>query len=152
RRPRATLDGSGSLGSPTLFACNIAINMPRPAISRNHMETWKMWLVLRNQFSNNPAVNARRPCMFVYFLGILELPATEDTFSISSVKCFLKQTGAIMPRAKNPYSVHPGVAMVQKWVLELPEKTGRSLQQWLELVKKSGPADHKKCREWLKAE
>ena len=57
-----------------------------------------------------------------------------------------------MPRAKNPYSVHPGVAMVQKWVMELPEKTGRSLEQWLELVRKSGPAEHKKCREWLKEE
>jgi hypothetical protein len=53
---------------------------------------------------------------------------------------------------KNPYSVHPGVAMVQKWIAELPEKTGRSLEQWLDLVKKSGPGDTKKCREWLKKE
>jgi hypothetical protein len=26
-----------------------------------------------------------------------------------------------------PYSVHPSVAMVQKWIKELSEKTGRSL-------------------------
>ena len=57
-----------------------------------------------------------------------------------------------MSRSKNPYSVHPGVAIVQKWIAELPEKTGRSLEQWLDLVKKTGPGDTKKCREWLKKE
>jgi Domain of unknown function (DUF5655)/Domain of unknown function (DUF4287) len=51
---------------------------------------------------------------------------------------------------KTLYSVHPGVAMVQKWVAELPQKTGRSLEQWIALVKKSGPADEKQRREWLK--
>jgi hypothetical protein len=30
--------------------------------------------------------------------------------------------------SKSPYSVHPGVAMVQKWMAELPAKTGRSLE------------------------
>lgn len=28
------------------------------------------------------------------------------------------------------FDVHPGVAMVQKWVAGLPAKTGRSLEQW----------------------
>src|SRR5438046_10294146 len=61
-----------------------------------------------------------------------------------------------MPRTASPkkkkqlYSVHPGVAMVQDWIAKLPEKTGRSLQQWIELVQKSGPADEKERREWLK--
>ncbi len=58
-----------------------------------------------------------------------------------------------MPATKSGrtlYSVHPGVAMVQKWVAELPQKTGRSLEQWIALVKKSGPADEKQRREWLK--
>jgi len=58
-----------------------------------------------------------------------------------------------MPTAKSGktlYGVHPGVAMVQKWVAELPQKTGRSLEQWIALVKKSGPADEKQRREWLK--
>jgi hypothetical protein len=50
------------------------------------------------------------------------------------------------------YSVHPGVALVQKWVAELPQKTGRSLEQWIELVKQSGPATEKERREWLKKE
>jgi hypothetical protein len=28
------------------------------------------------------------------------------------------------------YNVHPGAAMVQKWIAELKEKTGRSLEEW----------------------
>jgi hypothetical protein len=48
------------------------------------------------------------------------------------------------------YGVHPGVLMVQKWVNELKEKTGRSLDEWLVLVKKEGPKDEKAQREWLK--
>jgi hypothetical protein len=42
--------------------------------------------------------------------------------------------------------------MVQKWIAELPEKTGRSLEGWIALVKKSGPATEKERREWLKKE
>jgi hypothetical protein len=49
------------------------------------------------------------------------------------------------------YDVHPGVAMVQKWVAELKPKTGRSLEQWIALVKREGPKDEKGRREWLKA-
>lgn len=51
---------------------------------------------------------------------------------------------------KSIYGVHPGVAMMQKWVAELPQKTGRSLEQWLTLVKREGPAAEKERREWLK--
>jgi len=50
------------------------------------------------------------------------------------------------------YSVHPGIAMVQKWKAELPAKTGRSLDQWFELTRKSGPKTGKERREWLKKE
>lgn len=52
--------------------------------------------------------------------------------------------------SKSIYSVHPGVAMVQKWVAELPQKTGRSLEQWIELVNEAGPVAEKDRREWLK--
>ena len=48
------------------------------------------------------------------------------------------------------YDVHPGVAMVQKWVKDLKSKTGRSLEEWIALVKKEGPKDEKSRREWLK--
>ena len=63
-----------------------------------------------------------------------------------------------MPKAatqtgkKSIYGVHPGVAMTQKWVVELKQKTGRSLDEWLRLIKKSGPKDEKARREWLKTE
>ena len=53
-------------------------------------------------------------------------------------------------KTQAPYDVHPGVAMVQKWVGELKGKTGRSLEEWLTLVKKEGPKDEKSRREWLK--
>src|SRR5438270_4479208 len=58
-----------------------------------------------------------------------------------------------MPRTASPkkkkqlYSVHPGVAMVHDWIAKLPEKTGRSMQEWIDLVQKSGPADEKQRRE-----
>ena len=54
------------------------------------------------------------------------------------------------PKSKSIYSVHPGVVMVQKWVETLPEKTGRSLEEWIGLVKKSGPKTEKERRDWLK--
>lgn len=50
------------------------------------------------------------------------------------------------------YGVHPGVQMVQNWIASLPEKTGRSLDEWLALVKKEGPPTEKERREWLKEE
>ena len=58
--------------------------------------------------------------------------------------------GKAVAKRKPLYDVHPGVAMVQKWVAELKEKTGRSLDEWMELIRKEGPADEKARREWLK--
>src|SRR5882762_8577478 len=40
--------------------------------------------------------------------------------------------------------------MVQRWVAELSAKTGRTLEEWIALVKKEGPKDEKARREWLK--
>jgi len=62
-----------------------------------------------------------------------------------------------MPKAatskkKSIYGVHPGVLMTQKWIGELKQKTGRSLEEWLRFVKKSGPKDEKSRRGWLKQE
>jgi hypothetical protein len=54
--------------------------------------------------------------------------------------------------AKSLYSVHPGVAMVQKWIADLPAKTGRDLEQWIGFIRQSGPADMKARRTWLKQE
>jgi hypothetical protein len=52
----------------------------------------------------------------------------------------------------NPYSPHPGVAMVRSWIETLPEKTGRSLDQWLRLIGEQGPPDEKERVAWLKSE
>lgn len=57
-----------------------------------------------------------------------------------------------MPEPKSLYSVHPGVLMTQKWVSTLKEKTGRSLDEWLDVVQKSGPKSEKEQRDWLKTE
>jgi hypothetical protein len=59
-----------------------------------------------------------------------------------------------MPRAKpkSLYSVHPGVAMVQNWIASLAQQTGRSLDEWLQLVEDEGPPTEKERRDWLKAE
>lgn len=55
-------------------------------------------------------------------------------------------------KAKSPYSVHPGIVMVQSWVVSLPQKTGRSLDEWIRVVKKEGPSTLEDQREWLKAQ
>jgi hypothetical protein len=48
------------------------------------------------------------------------------------------------------YDVHPSVGMVQKSLAELKEKTGRSLEGWVVLIKREGPEDERSRREWLK--
>jgi len=55
-----------------------------------------------------------------------------------------------MAKTKSLYGIHPGVAMTEKWSATLKEKTGRSLDEWLVLVGKSGPKTEKDRRAWLK--
>ena len=57
---------------------------------------------------------------------------------------------ATAAKKKSIYSVHPGIAMTQKWVVELKQKTGRSLEEWLSFIEKSGPKSEKERRDWLK--
>ena len=52
----------------------------------------------------------------------------------------------------SPYSVHPGVAQTQKWIQDLPAKTGLSLEEWLELTRKSSARTEQERRDWLKKE
>ena len=59
---------------------------------------------------------------------------------------------ATASRKKSIYSVHPGILMTQKWIGELKQKTGRTLEEWLAHIKKAGPKDEKARREWLKKE
>jgi hypothetical protein len=55
-----------------------------------------------------------------------------------------------VPKIESIYGVHPSVALTQKWLAELKGKTGRSIEEWIALVKKSAPKDEKGRREWLK--
>jgi hypothetical protein len=57
-----------------------------------------------------------------------------------------------MVSKKSIYSVHPGVLMTQKWITELKQKTGRTLEEWLAHIKKAGPKGEKERRAWLKEE
>src|SRR5690242_1377413 len=53
---------------------------------------------------------------------------------------------------ENPYSVHPGIAMVQSVIAGMKAKTGRTSEEWIEFVQENGPADEPGRREWLKKE
>lgn len=53
-------------------------------------------------------------------------------------------------KTKSIYGVHPGVAMTMKWVTELKQKTGRSLDEWIKFIKKEGPPTEQARRDWLK--
>lgn len=55
-------------------------------------------------------------------------------------------------KTKSIYGVHPGVAMTQKWIAQLREKTGRTLEEWLKYIRKEGPPAEKERRDWLKNE
>jgi hypothetical protein len=48
------------------------------------------------------------------------------------------------------YSVHPSVAYAQSIINNLPKTTGKSIEEWIALVKKSGPRGEKERRDWLK--
>jgi hypothetical protein len=65
------------------------------------------------------------------------------------------ETEPAMPsniKTRSIYSPHPGIAMVSDWIANLPVKTGRSLDEWMELVRTAGPPTEKERREWLKSE
>ena len=53
-------------------------------------------------------------------------------------------------KTKSIYGVHPGVAMTQKWIAELKQKTGRTLDEWMNFIKKEGPPTEEARRAWLK--
>ena len=53
-------------------------------------------------------------------------------------------------KTKSIYGVHPGVLMTQKWIGELKQKTGRSLDEWIKFIKKEGPPTEAARRDWLK--
>jgi hypothetical protein len=60
-----------------------------------------------------------------------------------------------MPRTESlasarPYSVHPSISYRQAIADNLAKTTGKSIDEWVRLIKKTGPSDDRACLEWLK--
>ncbi|HLY60573.1 MAG TPA: DUF5655 domain-containing protein [Terriglobia bacterium] len=49
------------------------------------------------------------------------------------------------------YDVHPGLAMYQSVLAGMKQKTGRSIDEWIQFVEKDGPPTKKERRVWLKS-
>ena len=57
---------------------------------------------------------------------------------------------AARQKSASLYGVHPGVAIMQRWIAELKGQTGRTLEEWVDLTQKEGPDGHKPRVEWLR--
>jgi len=57
----------------------------------------------------------------------------------------------VSARRSSLYDVHPGVEMVQQWISTLKPKTGRTLDEWIALVRSEGPKELPARRAWLKS-
>ncbi len=51
-----------------------------------------------------------------------------------------------------PYSLHPSFEYEASGLANLPKRTGRSLDEWIAVIKADGPATESARRAWLKAE
>jgi hypothetical protein len=58
-----------------------------------------------------------------------------------------------MPKkaTKSVYSVHPSIAYIQSSIRNLEQRTGKTVEAWVDIVKVEGPPTNKERREWLKA-
>lgn len=56
----------------------------------------------------------------------------------------------IMVKRAAEFDVHPSVELMQTWITSLPQKTGRSLEQWMEFINRAGPKGEPAARTWLK--
>jgi Domain of unknown function (DUF5655)/Domain of unknown function (DUF4287) len=54
-------------------------------------------------------------------------------------------------KTRSIYGVHPGVLLTQKWIGELKQKTGRTLEEWVKFIRKEGPPVEQARRDWLKS-
>ncbi len=59
---------------------------------------------------------------------------------------------ATKAKGSSLYSEHPGFKMDSAYRENLVTRTGKTIDQWIAFAKKSGPADGKALREWLKGE
>ncbi len=49
------------------------------------------------------------------------------------------------------YSPHPSLAMEEAIVKNLKTKTGKTIEEWVDLIQKSGPSSEQERRTWLKS-
>ncbi len=56
------------------------------------------------------------------------------------------------PHRRWKYDLHPSVQMAHSVIAGMKQKTGRSLDEWVQHVKKHGPAAEKERTAWLKKE
>jgi hypothetical protein len=54
-------------------------------------------------------------------------------------------------KAKWTYDVHPSLRMIESIIASMKQKTGRSVEEWIKFVEKTGPSTEKEPREWLKS-
>ncbi|MCX6637581.1 MAG: DUF4287 domain-containing protein [Acidobacteria bacterium] len=57
-----------------------------------------------------------------------------------------------MSGKKSLYSPHPAIAHEAAMIRNMPEKTGRTLQQWIAIARKAAPPGEKERRQWLNLE
>jgi hypothetical protein len=55
-------------------------------------------------------------------------------------------------RTNSIYTLHPSFAMEETGLKLLKERTGKTLEEWIRVVKKSGPPTEKERMAWLKEE
>jgi hypothetical protein len=53
-------------------------------------------------------------------------------------------------RKNSVYTLHPGFAMEESGLAILRQRTGRTLDEWIRIVKKTGPATERERMAWLK--
>ena len=53
---------------------------------------------------------------------------------------------------KSEYDAHKSLRYVKSIIEGMKKKTGRSLEEWMQLATEKGPADEKQRRDWLKKE
>jgi hypothetical protein len=77
-----------------------------------------------------------------------DLKTAVQTFALSGVAQMPRKSTA--PAPESLYSVHPSIAYAQAILANLPTTTGKSMAEWVRLLKEQGPVGEKERREWLK--
>jgi len=98
-----------------------------------------------------PAVAKKAPPKAVAAASKPTKAPAKKALTITVVKKPVAPPAPVKPASnRSPYSVHPSVSMMQRWIAELKAKTGKNLDEWVKFVRASGPSDLAARRIWLK--